>query len=227
MLEHISKNIDITNLKMSKEAYYNSIVFCIIDAIYSINAKYASTKNTVMRYCQGNKLERYRKYGSLPVGIENEHTINDFKDFVCGECYEGLANSVFNNRQRTSTRSGILKAQAVCEFAEILHYNEINCFSDIPKMYGNPQIGEQVKGITGQASGLSLSYFYMLTGSDDFIKADRHILNFIYEATGQRVSKQQAEILFAECVERLKDRNPDINCRSLDHAVWRYMSSKK
>ena len=63
-------------------------------------------------------------------------------------------------------------------------------------------------------------------GNDDVIKADRHILNFIHEATGQVVSKQQAEIMFGNSVEKLMDINTDINCRSLDHAVWRYMSSK-
>jgi hypothetical protein len=61
-------------------------------------------------------------------------------------------------------------------------------------------------------------------GNDNLIRADRHIINFIHEATGQIVSKQQTEIMFS--VEKLRDINPDINCRSLDHAVWRYMSSK-
>ena len=66
----------------------------------------------------------------------------------------------------------------------------------------------------------------MLTGNDNYIKADRHILNFVKNAVGQAVSAQQAETLISLCVEQLKDKNPDITCRSLDHAIWRYMSAK-
>jgi hypothetical protein len=126
MIEYISKNIDLLNLKLSREFYYNSIVFCVTDAIYSINANYESTKNTVIRYCKKNGLNRYWEYGFLPIGIEDEHTERDFRELVQGKSYQYFADSVFEKKQRTSSRSGILKAQAICEFADILHGNNIN-----------------------------------------------------------------------------------------------------
>ena len=199
---------------------------CIIDAVYSIGANYSSTQNTVLRYCQKYDLKPYRDYGSSPIGIKNEHTIFDFLQLADGKSYESLASSIFGNRQRTSTRNGMLKAQAVYEFANVLNDNGINAFTDIPKLYNSPKIETQIRAIKGQGKGLSLNYFYMLTGNDDYIKADRHILRFIEEATGQLVTKQQAETMLTDCVRMLRKNNPHITCRLLDHAIWSYMSTR-
>lgn len=226
MINYIKQKIDVLNLRLSSEYYYNSVVFCIIDAIYSINSNYTSTRNTVLRFCQKYRLEIYREYGSLPNSIENEHTVGDFLISVAGKSYDYLAEAVFENRQRTSTRNGILKAQAVCEFAQILLDNDINSLADIPRMYDAPQLENRIKGIKGQGSGVSLAYFYMLSGNDDLIKADRHILSFIHEATEKNVTKEEAQSLFTRCVEELRSINPHITCRSLDHAIWSYKSKK-
>ena len=43
-LDYIYNTIDIGDIRLSEGYYYNSIVFCIIDAVYSIGSRYASTK---------------------------------------------------------------------------------------------------------------------------------------------------------------------------------------
>lgn len=226
MDQYITRTLNLSEAKLSRGYYYNSVVLCIIDAVYSIGARYSSTENTVFRYCRKIKIEPFRKYGSPTSSIINEHTVSDFLDIIKGHSYEALAASLFENKQRTSTNNGILKAQAVCEFAEILQANNINSFADVPRMYNNLRIENQIRGIRGQGTGISLNYFYMLSGNDDLIKADRHILRFIYEATGQEVNKQQAEAMLTSCVDKLRVRFPHLTCRLLDHTIWSYMSTK-
>jgi len=226
MLAYLDKIADYSNLRLGAEYYYNSLVFCIIDSIYSINSVYTSTKNTVIRYCKKKNLNMYREYGSLPDDIMNEYTVKDFIEFSSGKTYEYLAEAVFENRQRTSAKNGILKAQAVVEFAEVLHAFGINRFVDVPKMYDNSTIENKIKSIKGQGSGLSLIYFYMLAGNDDLIKADRHIIRFIFEATGKKVTKSEAEKIITDCVENLNNKHDNINSRLIDYTIWNYMSSK-
>jgi len=226
MVNYIKNTIDLSAVRLSDSYYYNSLAFCIIDAIFSIGAKYESTKNVVLRYCDKNNLEMYRDRNIPITNIEHEYTVAEFLRNTNGISFDDLASIIFENKQRTSTSNGILKAQAVYEFASILHNNNIDTFSDVPKMYENFTIETQVKAIKGQRSGISVDYFYMLSGNDDLIKADRHILNYIYMATGYRVSKDKAQKLIANSVEVLKLEYPEITCRMLDHAIWNYMAHK-
>lgn len=115
--DYVLSTLDFDNAKLSEDYYYNSVVFCVIDAVFSINSKYKSTQNTVLRYCNYNGLIPYRTYGSSSRDIQSEHKIEDFLKLVDGLAYETIANEIFGNRQRTSPSNGVLKAQAVCEFA--------------------------------------------------------------------------------------------------------------
>lgn len=82
------------------------------------------------------------------------------------------AVDMFGNRQRTSTRSGILKAEAVRQFASSLYRTGINDFVDLTE--DKLEIAEtSIREIPGQKSRISLDYFRMLAGDDDLIKPDR------------------------------------------------------
>lgn len=225
-LEYILGTINIENAKLSKSYYYNSIVFCIIDAIYSIGARYASTIKTVERYCNKNELQIHREYGSLPVNITDEHGVEDYLKMVEEITYLEMAEDLFENRQRTSTRNGILKAQAIYEFASILYKYNINFYGDIEKLYKDKNVHRKLKNIKGQNSGISLNYFFMLTGDENKVKPDRHIINYFKEATGKNLSHYEIEILMGKSVSTLKNINSNLTIRSLDHAIWAYMSSR-
>lgn len=224
--DYVLSTLDLKNARLSEDYYYNSVVFCVIDAVFSINSRYKSTQNTVLRYCNYNELLPYRSYGSTSSDIQNEHKIEDFLNITEGMSFESIANDIFGNRQRTSPSNGILKAQAVCEFANTLYKNGINDYSTFYKLFDGGQIESEIKRIKGQSSGLTLTYLYMLAGHDDYIKADRHILNFIKSGTGRQVSKEEAEWMVTESVAQLKEKFPDVTCRLLDYTIWRYMSSK-
>jgi len=61
-----------------------------------------------------------------------EYSITDFLNVLqpYENHWEDMAHNVFDNRQRTSTRSGILKAEAVYRFSEVLQRFGIETFAE-------------------------------------------------------------------------------------------------
>lgn len=223
---YLESIFDLSNLVLSKSYYYKSLSFCVIDAVYSIGVRYSSTINTVVRYSEWSHRDLYREYGTGSDSIENEYSISEFYDDIKSFSSEKLAEEIFNNKQRTSSVNGILKAQAVREFTEILIANNINYFSDVNKMIGNQFIEDQILKIKGQGSGTSLMYFYMLAGDDNKIKTDRHILRFFERYKGSKVTSGEAIQMVNDVVKKLKSKYPNLTSRSLDHAIWKYESIK-
>lgn len=63
----------------------------------------------------------------------------------------------------------MLKAEAVVRFSEILSQSETNYLQDIEKILGDPNFESAITKIPGQRSGLSLRYFYMLAGAENYV----------------------------------------------------------
>ena len=101
---------------LGEEHEYASLPLCVIDAVFSIGVKYASTKLVPPRWAAA-QTPQWPVYRSASIF---EHSISDFLKaadrFTCDE----LATGIFKNSQRTSSTNGILKAQAVKEFAMAL-----------------------------------------------------------------------------------------------------------
>jgi hypothetical protein len=70
-----------------------------------------------------------------------------------------MADEVFQNRQRTSTRNGILKADAVFRVSNLLHHHQVEYLQDVHQILGEPRFEAAFQAIPGQTSGISLRYF--------------------------------------------------------------------
>ena len=106
---------------------YKSIVFCVIDAIFSIRAKYNPTIINVLDRT-ANVLGLHSRF--------DKYKVSDFLHYFKGKSSDELANYVFGNRQRTSSVNGILKSEAVTEALKIMHQcgiETIDDFNDILK----------------------------------------------------------------------------------------------
>lgn len=214
--------LDVENTKLSDEYYYQSLPFCVIDAVFSIGANYTSTRNVVIRYCRHFNLQRIRDNRDDYPSKETQHSIDVFLDNIKGMDYHRLAQSLFQNRQRTSTKNGILKAEAVVRSAQVLKEYNVHYLNDVENVIDNDTFGSSIMSIPGQASGISLNYFYMLSGSDDFCKPDRFIRRFIEGVIGREVGKDEAEVLLTETHKQLEPRYPNLTLRLLDHTIWSY-----
>lgn len=226
IFEKCVRELPLANATLSPEYYYNSLPQCIIDAVYSIGVKYTSTRSTVIKYCDNTNTIRL----SNPLGCPtDDHTVDQLlSNIVFHNAREDFgAETLFENKQKTSTKNGILKAEAVYRFATVLAANGIQTIGDIrtASMETIDLIERQIKEIPGQRSGISFSYFLMLSGDDNNMKIDRWLLRFVGDALGIANYNNVAEAytnLLAVCDE-LKTIYPDLTPRLLDHTIWSYM----
>ncbi|MCA9911974.1 MAG: hypothetical protein KC496_01440, partial [Anaerolineae bacterium] len=209
LADYCEEKLDLSEIRLGEEYGYPTLPLCIIDAIFSINANYTSTANTV---------KRFAAYFDETACS----TVQDFVNLHDQYSAEFLVDHVYKNRQRTSTKNGILKAEAVLEVAKVLLKNDVNILEDMHRVASDRAFQTDYKAIRGQASGVSLRYFYMLTGTEAEVKPDRMILRFIETALGRKVDVKESAKLLIAAANLLAEKYPGLNARNLDHTIWRY-----
>lgn len=209
---------------LPKEFFYASLPLCVIDAVFSIGVTYSSTRNTVVRFC-----ERLRwALGPVEDRHRGEKTVGDFLSCYAGLSPDEAANQLFGNRQRTSSRSGILKTEAVQRFAVALQEAGIEDFADLTdeRLIAAEII---IRQIPEQKSGISFDYFRMLAGDDNLIKPDRMVQRFIARAIGEapeKVGPDRARGMLQGAVTELNARGETWSPRGLDYVVWAHQSGQ-
>lgn len=193
---------------------------CIIDSVYSIGVRYEGVRNVVARFSEHLGLKKFRTDRKVVPAPGEQLPTSELVRMLREAGPEAFAEQIFQNRQRTSTRSGILKSEAVLRFAEALVRHGGEYLQDVPRLLGDSALEEDVKRIPGQGSGLSLGYFFMLAGSEDQVKPDRMILRFLSAVLGRDVQVHEAQpLLVAACAELLPEF-PELTPRLLDHCIW-------
>lgn len=196
---------------------YQSLVFCVIDSVFSIAARYSSTKNVVKRFAD-----------HLNKSITDEYLVSEFiTQFDTLDGHE-LLKRVFNNKQRTSTKNGILKAEAVIRFIKILYLRGIETKRDLLAYPNRDSLLEEIKTIEGQTKGTTFDYLLMLSGDKGVFKKDRHIENFFIKYFNVTdISYDNLKCEFEKQLEVVIKKYPDYNIRTLDSVIWNFMSNSK
>jgi hypothetical protein len=193
---------------------YSHLPLCVIDSVFSIGVRYEGVLNTINNFCTHNKIDRFSK--------SNELSTSFFLNLMEQVSIKELTENIYKNRQRTSPRSGILKSEAVIQFLKVLLKYEINKLSDVYKIISSNEFEIDIKKIPGQKSGISLTYFFMLAGSDDLIKPDRMIVRFLESISGETVSLNDSQIILAEVSKKLQKNGFDMTPKKLDYLIWNY-----
>jgi hypothetical protein len=154
--------------------------------------------------------------------VSEQETVGTFCDRPEQLDVQGMADRVYRNRQRTSSRGGILKADAVLRFARCLRQYGVATFQDLPRVATHAGFEAEIRAIPGQGSGIALSYFWMLAGSDDLIKPDRMIVRFLSNTLGREVGIGDAQDLLRAASSHLRRKHPLLTPRLLDYVVWKY-----
>ncbi len=222
---YCKKVLDLANAKLSEEYYYNSLPLCVIDAVFSIGIRYTITRNVVKNFCAKLKIERLRQYGGTYPQIEKQFSIESLLNLYKQFTIEEITDNVFRSRNRTSSKHGILKSEAVLLFASALSNFRVNYFQDLPPLIGDIEFEYSIKKIPGQSSGISTIYFYMLAGEENFIKADRMIIRFIESAIQRIVTANEASSLIMDAHKILIEAFPALTPRMLDHEIWKYQKN--
>ena len=226
--EYSKSVLRLETANLGSEYGYDCLPLCIIDAVWSIGVRYGGVKNVVNRY--------KNHFGLEDKSIREKHSLCEMLDAIQTRGISNFSQDVFQNTQRTSTCNGILKSEAVLLFASILHRHGIDKNEDVPKIVWYQDLYEEMKkpyareilALPGQKSGISLSYFYMLTGSSGIVKPDRMVNGFLknaLEVEGE-VTIEEAQYLLSYASRYLIEEFPQITPRSLDHEIWKYQSGR-
>lgn len=199
--------------------YYKHLPICVIDSVFSIGVKYEIVENTINRFCEYYKIDKFSN--------SEELTTSDFLKLMKESSIKELTENIYQNRQRTSTRSGILKSEAIILFLEVLQKFKIEKLSDVGKIITSEQFEIEIKKIPGQNSGISLTYFFMLAGSDELIKPDRMIVRFLENISGEKVSLNDCQLILFEVTNELKKCGFKITPKKLDNLIWNYQRDVK
>jgi len=220
VVAHIRSKLKDLNAAPPDRAYeYSSPGLCVIDAVFSIGAHYNSTENTVGRFCKRLNWIRDGR------GTVQERTIGDLIQVLqpYGNRWDDMALQAFGNSQRTSTRSGIRKAEAVFRFAKTLQQFGIETFADALRLGLSDALERAIKAIPGQGSGLSHAYFMILAGSHDAVKADRMVRRFVANALCKKsVTPEVAVQLVRDASVVLRPEFPNLVPSVLENKIWTY-----
>ena len=202
--------------------FYKSLPLCILDAVYSIGVKYSSTAKVTERY-----IEYYDLDISRGVAGANEHTIKDFlKNIKDAGGAKAFAEEVVHNRQRTSSRNGILKAEACEMVARVCEKHGIDTLADFNNYDKKDELDKDILAVHGQSSGVMLKYLRMLAGNNNLIKPDRMVKRFVAGFSSTITSDEELqELVSRAATEVLKLKYPNMTPRLLDYLMWEYQKN--
>lgn len=199
------------NLDLKAEHYaepYKSLGPCILDCIYSLQAKYFPVVVPLMK--------RYgERFMNGDVHAEG-YTLDDFINHIreAGGS-ESFSANILQNKQ---VLSGRRKSEVCLEIADKLIKLGIQTKDDFSNSDKNTieNAIRRVKGVGDAAT----NYLFMLAGDSSRVKPDVHIHHCIRDAIGFDVSNEECQTLFTEAVDIIKEVYPNVTVSSLDGLVW-------
>ncbi len=221
------ENLILAGATLNDEYFYQSLPLCVIDAVYSIGVRYEGVRNVVRRYCEYFGLQEFREPRDRMPPAGSQQPLSALISKMDELGIVRFTEEVFQNRQRTSSRSGISKSEAVFRFASVLGNDGINLLEDVQPKASDEDLDATLRRIPGQKSGISISYFFMLAGNEDLIKPDRWIIRFLRRCHGQVVTRGDAQVQVCETCQMLQPKYPALTPRLLDNLIWNYERARR
>lgn len=198
--------------------YPRSLALSVIDAIWSINARYSVTKGVIQRYRNQRRWEGNAEEDGLPELLALYDNLGGVDAFI----------DAVGTRNRVSTQpNAVRKGDAVLQAARALHDLGVDTADQFRDADGTPlseQLRSAWRAIPGQGSGISWRYLRMLLGLPD-VKPDRMVLRFVASALGVDEASVRPDYA-AGLVEAAASRF-GVDQRALDHEIWEYQSGKR
>lgn len=201
------------------DGYRDGIALCVIDSVQSTGVTYSSVENVVARY---------RAYRRERGGDPNRDGVVELLgtfDELDGP--GGWANRI-GNSNRTSTRGGVLKSQAIRDAARVLDSAGIGDTDSLRKGGADEAQLEQVHkswcAVKGQRSGITWHYMLMLAGIEG-VKPDRMICRFIADSLG--LPRRGVTPPFAMEILTAAAKELGMSPTDLDHGVWQYQRTRR
>ena len=132
------------------------------------------------------------------------------------------------NRNRTSTRGGVLKAEAIRAAAAALADHGIDTAAVLRETAADTSHLATVEAawckVTGQGSGITWHYMQMLAGIPG-AKPDRMICRFVADSLG--LPRRSVSTAFALEILTAAAKEMGMSPTDLDHAVWQFQRVRR
>ena len=207
---------------------WTSLSYCVLDSVWSLGALYDSVVcPLVFNVAKANgDLEPVI---SLPAGLPS-----DPLPLVALMSRYPTVDSLLEitNMQRTSTRAGITKAEAVLRYADILIEHKVADLRQAEGLLAGDEgrwgaVNRDLMSVPGEGAwGIRRGYLWMLCGHDDIIKPDRMVLRWLARYNGHADGKT-ARVILAEVAQQLSQRQArPVTSWMVDHAIWKAERSR-
>lgn len=199
--------------------YLDGLALCIVDSVQSTGVTYSSVEKVVDRY------RAYRRVQGGDPSCDGVPELLATFDELGGP--EGWAEQI-GNRNRTSTRSGALKAEAIRAAAQALGAQDIATAADLHEAAADQdrlaRLGTAWRAVVGQSSGITWHYMQMLAGIPG-VKPDRMICRFV--ADSLTVPRKSIATEFAGAIVTAAAESLEMSPTDLDHAIWQWQRVRK
>ncbi len=203
-----------------RERRWTSLSFCIVDAVWSIGAHYDNVVVPLVRK------KFAAEFGvTEPTIPASEPLPADLLPLSKLEELTVDSLSGMTNRQRTSTRGGILKADAVLRHIAVFREHHVDTMQDALVLLSDTErfgkVDKALRSVPGEGGyGVRRNYLWMLIGQDDLIKPDRMVLRWLGRQ-GVKTDPAGARDIIAAVVPLVSARlNRTVTAWEIDHALW-------
>lgn len=191
--------------------YPLSLGMCVLDAVWSLGVNYTRHVEPVLgRYASARGFQAPRAV------TDSASDMATFVDrFGGGRSFADL----LGNRQMTSTRGGVLKAEAVQQACSYLAREGIETPVELVARADLVERGwRRIPGQKSSATGWR--YLLLLAGAAE-VKPDRMVCRFLARRIGRNPSADEAHDLIVEVARRV-----GVDPAALDHSIWRFESGR-
>lgn len=207
-----------------RERRWTSVTYCVLDAVWSIGISYERYVVPAVRRVATAAGDESPVVAADAVPSHDPLPLSTFRAaYTTTEQLVAVTSS-----HRTSSRSGILKAQAALRYADVLTGFGIDTLADASKALTETdrvdEISAELRRIPGD--GVRTGYFWMLVGDDDTVKPDRMILRFL-DRHGAPTDVLGAKTILRELAEHLTTPGRPVTPWMVDHAIWRAERSRR
>ncbi|GIH20708.1 hypothetical protein [Rugosimonospora africana] len=204
-----------------RERRWSSLSYCVIDAVWSISARYDEVVAPLVRRVAERNNDQHPSVAATAPLPPDPLPLQALLDR-----YPSAATlRADTNRQLTSTRGGIRKTDAALRYAGILIDHDVPDLSAVPRIIGDcrrfDELNKALAAVPGEGSnGVRRGYLWMLAGSDDLSKPDRMILRWLARH-GCPANPAEARGILQQAAQELTRRlHRPVTPWMIDHSIW-------
>lgn len=202
-----------------RERRWVSLSLCIADTVWSIGAHYDNIVVPLVRKLAAMfGVDQPTVPMSEPLGAD-PLPLAELADLSVDELIS------LTNRQNTSTRGGIRKADAMLRHIHVLRSHGVEDLGDAIALFGDDErfaaVNADLRKIPGEgAHAVRRDYLWMLIGQDDLIKPDRMVLRWFrrHEVTVDPVGAR--DLIAALVPAASAGLKRPVTAWEIDHALW-------